>query len=261
MLIDHAGGEFNGVTSNLSTTGFSMNLGQPLPVSMPVTGRLFPPDSHSIAFAAEVRWVRAADEPRNANETHGIGLVFLGPPQQGYGALVGVRMPTKPMASDARGRPVAQPMPVLAPKSMAKRRRGTLRRTSLRPVTQAIESLRAGQQAQTTKIIEPDDLGLTPDIGSASLSPARAAVWIERAVSLALAGVLPRGVVTLPISMEVQIAPRAVVEVGACVVTTARLVEVGSGASWLRFRAIIQEDTRQLASGTQLREVLEPKKR
>ena len=218
MLIDHAGGEFNGVTSNLSKTGFSMNLGQPLPVSMAVTGRLFPPESHPIAFTAEVRWVRAVDEPRNINETHSVGLLFLGPP---------------------KGR----------------------RRLTLRPVSRKIESLRAGQEAQTTKIIEPEDLAVPPAIGPASLSPARAALWIERAASLALAGVLPRGVVTLPISMEVQIAPRAIVEVGSRVVTTAQLVDIGSGASWLRFRATIKEGARQLASGTQLREVLEAKKR
>jgi hypothetical protein len=222
MLIDHAGGEFNGVTSNVSKTGFSMNLGQPLPVSISVTGRLFPPEGHPIAFAAEVRWVRAEDEPRNANETHSIGLLFLGPP---------------------------------------KGRRAASHRAALRPVTANIESLRAGPEARSTKIIEPEDLGLPPDVGAASLSPARAALWIDRAASLALAGVLPKGIVSLPISMEIQIAPRATVEVGARVVTHVQLVEVGSGSSWLRFKATIKHDARQLASGIQLHEVLEAKKR
>ena len=255
MLIDHAGGEFNGVTSNLSTTGFSMNLGQPLPVSMPVTGRLFPPESAPVAFAAEVRWVRASDDPRNKNETHSMGLLFLGPPQDGYGALVGVRMPTLPVVTDARGRPVANPGPI--PKTSSARPARSSKRPRLRAVSVEVTTLKAGLEVRTMHIVEPGDLAVAPTVGAGSLSPSRVASWIERAAAKALRGALPHRVVTAPLTVEVQIAPRGIVSVGACVTTHAKLVEIGSGSSWLRFTATIKEETRHLASGTQVSEVLE----
>jgi predicted thioesterase len=244
MLVEGNGAEHNGITTNLSATGISVDLGEVLAIGTPLTGRLFPPDIKPLAFAAEVRWAHSVDKPRNPNENHRVGLLFLGPPQNEYDALVG-------------SRPVAQPMPVLKPATIKRPKGGTSKRPRLRPPSTGIPALRVGLEARTTHIIEPEDLAMSPLQGSASLSPSRAAAWIERAVALAIGGSLRQGMITLPLSIDVKIAPRATVAVGTCVVTHAKLVEVGAENTWLRFTATIKEGERHLASGTQLREVVE----
>ena len=244
MLVEGGGSEHNGVTTNLSATGVSVNLAAPLTVGTPLTGRLFPPDCQPLAFAAEVRWVHAVEGPRNASESHRVGLLFLGPPAEGYDALAGAR-------------PVAQPMPVGKPATVKRAKGGTSKRPRLRPLSGQVPSLRVGLESRTTHIVEPEDLAMSPQMGSAALAPARAAAWIERAVALAIGGSLPPKVITMPLSIDVKIAPRAIVAVGACVVVHAKLVEVGAETTWLRFTATIKEGERHLASGNQLREVVE----
>src|SRR5215813_5113194 len=115
MLVEGSGAEHNGITSNLSANGISVHLAAPLAVGTPLTGRLFPPESKPLAFAAEVRWARSAEGPRNANESHRVGLLFLGPPQEEFGTLAGAR-------------PVAQPMPVVKPATAKRAKGGTSKR-------------------------------------------------------------------------------------------------------------------------------------
>jgi hypothetical protein len=272
VIFDH-NNTLRAQTTNVSMTGMCIASDY---IAVPGTQFLASvtlPDGNMANFEAVVIWARKVRAKADFAEKNTMGLEFIIPPGEHYNAVISAALdgtaskpataaavrstapavrrtghttrPMTPVAGPAAPVPTPSAAPAPSPKASP----------IVSPKSTGVDRA-VGKVGMMEAKVKLEDLAAPSDIYPCSISPARAAEWIEKAAVRGVASSLPPGSVSVGVALQIEVKPFPPVRIGCKVATTAKLTGFSPDGKRLIFKFGIDDGEQLIASGRHERMII-----
>lgn len=249
-------------TTNVSMTGMCIASDYIAVPGTQVLATVMLPGGQQANFEAVVIWARKVRAKADFAEKNTMGLEFVIPPGEHYNEVIVAALDGK-IPRQATTSPA-----ITAPQTRAPSARQTS--PSVRPAAPAVQAKAApvmspketvvakavGKVGMLEAKVRLEDLAAPSDLYPCSISPARAAEWIEKAAVRGVASSLPPGSVSVGIALQIEIKPFPPVRIGCRIATTAKFTGFSPDGKRLIFKFGIDDGEQLIASGRHERMII-----